>query len=235
MNSMKISDIDIKYGSLVEVNNRLAMMSSFDNTDEFNSFLTHAKGKNTLLDIGCSYGVFGLAFSKLNSNNMSYCFDGSISTWLTLNQTIEINELKNIKCHRTLIGDVDGMVGVAHEAHQSLVNLNSSTLELMMRVDTFCDLFGVVPNCIKIDTEGCEYKVLLGALNTIITHKPTLFMEVHPRFLQLHRHTIYDVVGLFNKINYVALDLKGNKIDNYIKELEEEETDSHRTVWVPAQ
>lgn len=235
MNSINIHDIDIKYGSLMEIDNRLDFLSSFngDGHAEFNSFLSHSKDKKTFLDIGCSYGAFGLAFAKTNNDSKTYCFDGSINAWLSLNQTIELNKLTNIKCHRVLVGDEDGMVGVVYDKHQSLINVNSSLSDLMMRVDTFCELFDIAPDCIKIDTEGCEYKILKGAIDTIQAHKPTLFMEVHPNFLKFHGNTIYDILALFNDINYIALDLEGNEIVDYKKILEEEKTDSNRTVWVP--
>jgi FkbM family methyltransferase len=235
MNSIDLHDINIKYGSLMELDDRLSLLSNFndDGYIEFNSFLQHAKDKKTLLDIGCSYGAFGLAFAKLNNANASYCFDGSVSAWLALNQTIELNKLTNIKCHKMLVGDVDGMVGVVYDKHQSLINKNSNVSEVMLQVDTFCELFDVAPDCMKIDTEGCEYKVLIGARDTIKKYKPTLFMEVHPNFLKFHGHTIYNVLEFFYEINYVALDLNGNEIVDYKKALEEETLDSHRTVWVP--
>lgn len=235
MNSLQLHDVEIKYGSLMEIDDRLVFLSNFNNDgySEFNSFLQHTVGKKTFLDIGSSYGAFGLALAKRDSSSKVYCFDGSINAWLALNQTIELNELTNIKCHRALVGDVDGLVGVAYDQHQSLVNTNSNLSDLMIQVDTFCELFNVIPDCMKIDTEGCEFKVLKGAIDTITAHKPTLFMEVHPNFLKFHGNTIYDVLDFFDQINYVALDLDGNEITDYKKALEEEQTDSHRTVWIP--
>lgn len=235
MNSIKINDIDVSYGSLMELEDRLVFWSAFDGSDEFTSFLHHSKDKKTLLDIGCSYGAFGLAFAKSDSSKSAHCFDGSINAWLSLTQTIELNKLQNIKCHRALIGDFDGRVGIAYDKHQSFFNTNSNLTDLMLQVDTLCELFNLEPDCMKIDTEGAEYRVLVGAKETIKAYKPTLFMEVHPRFLQFHKNTIYDVLNIFNEINYTALDLFGNPIDNYKKCLEEEQTDSHRSVWVPNQ
>jgi FkbM family methyltransferase len=235
MNSLQLHDIQINYGSLMDIDDRLGFLSSFNGEGykEFSSFLRHSSGKKTFLDIGCSYGAFGLAFAKRDSGARAYCFDGSMNAWLALNQTIELNELTNIKCHRALMGDVDGLVGVAYDQHQSLVNANSNLSDLMMQVDTFCELFNVTPDCMKIDTEGCEFKILQGAVDTIKQHTPTLFMEVHPNFLKFHGNTIYNVLDLFNDINYIALDLDGNEIADYKTVLEEEKTDSHRSVWVP--
>ena len=236
MNSIKIHDVEIQYGSLMELDDRLEFFSGFnegEQSQEYTSFLKHSKDKHTFLDIGSSYGAFGLTFAKMDDTKKVYCFDGSINAWLTLNQTIEVNKLTNIKCHRLLVGNTDGTVGVAYDKHQSLVNQMSGTSDLMMQMDTFCELFDITPDCMKIDTEGYEHKVLLGAMGIIATYKPTLFMEVHPKFLTYHGNTIYDVLNVFNTINYYAVDLYGNVIEDYKKYLEAETTDSNRTVWLP--
>lgn len=233
MNSIKVQDMNLNYGSLMEIDSRLDFWNIVYESQEFISFMKHSNDKKVLLDIGCQYGAFGLPFAKSDVSKKAYCFDGSINAWLTVNQTVECNNLTNVKVHRALIGDTDGMVGVVYDAHQSLVNMNSNMNELMLKVDTICELFNIAPDCIKIDTEGCDYKVLIGAIDTIKTHKPTMFMEVHPNFLKFHNNTIYDVLKIFDEIEYKALDLFGEEIVDYKKYLEEEETDSNRTVWVP--
>lgn len=233
---MKITDLhgtDIVYGSLMEIESRLGFINDFNDSQEFKSFVTHSENKHTLMDIGCSYGAFGLYFAKKATWKESYCFDGSFNAWLALNQTIQLNNLTNIKCHRMLIGEQDGLVGVAYDQHQSLINKNSSMMELMMQVDSLCQLWNIEPDCMKIDTEGYEFKVLSGARDVLETYRPTLFMEVHPNFLRYHNNTIYDVAKIYDQLEYQALDLFGNEIVDYKKELEEETTDSHRTVWVP--
>jgi FkbM family methyltransferase len=233
MNNINVKDIDLAYGSLMELDNRIEFWNIVFDSQEFFSFVKHTKDKNVLLDIGCQYGAFGLPFAKSDANKKAYCFDGSINAWLAVNQTIEFNNLTNVKAHRVLVGDVDGLVGIVYDQHQSLVNTNSNMSDLMLRVDTFCQLFDVAPDCMKIDTEGCDYKVLMGALDTIKTYKPTLFMEIHPNFLKFHDNTIYDVLRVFDEIEYKALDLFGEEITDYKKYLEEETTDSNRTVWIP--
>ena len=40
------------------------------------------------------------------------------------------------------------------------------------------------PNLIKIDTEGFELKILRGATQTLLEHRPTLFFEFFPRFIR---------------------------------------------------
>jgi FkbM family methyltransferase len=232
----------IKCGSLMLMDDRMNFFNCFSkNTNdltqhnEFLSFIKYTKDKKIFFDVGSSYGVFGLTFSK-NENCQVYSFDGSLPAYLALNQTIMLNNIDNIKHFKMMIGDQDQYVQVAYDKHQSLLGNfgNTSTIETMLRLDSFSELFDVVPDCIKIDVEGAEYKVLQGSSYIIKNHRPILFMEVHPKFLKnFHNHSIYDVINFFEKYEYEAVDVLGNKIKDYKKHLEQETTDSNRTVWLP--
>tara|TARA_Y100001951_G_scaffold61730_1_gene49249 strand:+ start:227 stop:964 length:738 start_codon:yes stop_codon:yes gene_type:complete len=238
-----INDVEIKYGSLMEIDDRLDFFKVFkfeteskdnDQYYEHLSFLQHIQDKKIFFDVGSSYGVFGLTFSK-NENTQVYSFDGSISAYLALYQTMMLNNINNLKHLKMMIGDMDGFVRVAYDEHQSLLVNNESinTIELIMKLDTISELFDVVPDCIKIDVEGAEYKVLMGSSFIIENYRPTLFMEVHPNFLKdFHGHSIYDIYNFFEKYEYKAIDLFGNEIKDYKKHLEAEKNDSNRTVWV---
>ncbi|MCS6812371.1 MAG: FkbM family methyltransferase [Cyanobacteria bacterium] len=49
---------------------------------------------------------------------------------------------------------------------------------------------------LKIDCEGFEYNVLLGAQHLLATHRPTLFIELHPYAMADLGHSISDIVAL---------------------------------------
>lgn len=53
---------------------------------------------------------------------------------------------------------------------------------------------------IKIDVEGFEMHVLLGAEHTIRQHKPQLLIELHPGLVEQYSYTIEDIFQ-FLKIN----------------------------------
>jgi hypothetical protein len=49
---------------------------------------------------------------------------------------------------------------------------------------------------LKIDVEGGEAEVLLGATEILKNHHPTLFVEVHPQFLSDERlMQVFDIVA----------------------------------------
>lgn len=50
-------------------------------------------------------------------------------------------------------------------------------------IDTYVAHTGAVPNVITVDVEGSELRVMRGAANTLVEHKPTVFVSVHPAFM----------------------------------------------------
>lgn len=232
--TITLQGIDIICGSEMQVDGRLDFIQSFttDGAKEFNSFLTHSKDCKVLLDIGSSYGAFSLAFTKRNPEAKAYAFDGSLSVAVALPQTIELNKLYNLRYNRMMIGEDNKLMNVAYDKHQSLVG-SSGVTELMFAIDTFCEINEVVPDCIKIDVEGYEFKVLQGAENILLTHKPMLFMEIHPRFLTYYNTNVQNIVDFMKDTGYKPIDLDNNEIENYLQVLSNEPTDSHRSVWIP--
>ena len=103
----------------------------------------------------------------------------------------------------------------------------------MFSIDMLVELFGTIPDVMKIDIEGCEYQALVGAQNTILKHKPIIFIEIHPKFLNLYQNNINQIVEFVNSIDYSVYDLNQNKVTNYLDILSTEQTDSNRTVWMP--
>jgi FkbM family methyltransferase len=54
------------------------------------------------------------------------------------------------------------------------------------------------PDIMKIDVEGAEYSVLMGARETLRTKKPIIFVEVHSIA------AMFDVIRFFDSVSYAA-------------------------------
>src|SRR5262249_40284913 len=48
-------------------------------------------------------------------------------------------------------------------------------------LDQFCSERNITPDVIKIDVEGAEVRVLLGAGNVLARSRPVLLCEIHPQ------------------------------------------------------
>lgn len=199
---------------------------------EMNNFIKLTANKKVLLDIGSQFGSFSFPFIGLSDDRQVFAFDGGINPYLTTSQIKVINNLHNFNVFNFLIGNKDELVKCFSESLQSLAIPGNDT-RLMFRIDTLTSIFNIEPDVMKIDIEGCEYQALLGAYNTIVNYQPIIFIEVHPKFLTQYQNSINDIAAFVESINYEVFDLNQNKVENYLEVLQQEQTDSNRTVWMP--
>jgi hypothetical protein len=74
-----------------------------------------------------------------------------------------------------------------------------------------------LPDFIKIDVEGYEYKVLQGAKNTLRSSKPILFIEIAKTFNDRH-FTNKDFLSIFtflSSLDYEPYLVKENKVRHF--------------------
>jgi FkbM family methyltransferase len=199
---------------------------------EMNNFLELTKDKKILFDIGSQFGLFSFSFLGNSLDKQVFAFDGGVNPFLTTTQIKLINKLTNFNTFNFLIGNKNEIIKCHSEELQSLAIPGNDT-RLMFSIDMMVELFNTIPDTIKIDIEGCEYQALVGAYNTIIKHKPIIFIEIHPRFLNYYQNNIEEIAEFVKLINYDVYDLNKNKVVNYLDILKSEKTDSNRTVWMP--
>jgi len=243
--------LEIEFGSLVKINEKIQrnIESHFtlQNTDkdptswynkfnceykELNNFINLTKNKNTLLDIGCQFGSFSLTFIGNSTTKQSFAFDGGDTPYLTLSQIKILNQINNLHIFNFLIGNQNKKIHCHSEELQALA-INGPDVKHMFSIDMLCNIYNITPDVIKMDIEGAEINALLGARETLIKSKPIIFIEIHPKFLPQYQNTINDVVSFVNDIDYKVLDLNQQEVTNYLEVLQQEKTDSNRTIWIP--
>jgi FkbM family methyltransferase len=81
------------------------------------------------------------------------------------------------------------------------------TLVPTVTVDIIVEALDLIPDVMKIDVEGAEFKVLEGAGKTIREAKPDIFLSTHSR------HVKNACLGYLRDLNYnfVPLDTKGSE------------------------
>jgi FkbM family methyltransferase len=57
------------------------------------------------------------------------------------------------------------------------------------------------PDFIKVDTEGFELQVLMGARETLIRHRPELYLEMHGQTMNEKRHNVAAIVSFLESID----------------------------------
>ena len=115
---------------------------------------------------------------------------------------MEINSY-NYGCNmiKEIYDNSNNGVEILEYAFQKIFNPLSITEKKMfislMPLDLFYNVFEKRISAIKIDVEGMEYKVLLGAKNLIKKHKPVIVVEIFDENIE----KINDLMKSYNYIN----------------------------------
>ena len=166
-------------------------------------FYTPQKG--IFLDIGSNIGNHTLYCFSKDLIQFAYCFEPVQDTFQILQKNISINSLQNkVKLFNVGVGETQG---TAQIKSYNINNTGSSQLKISnegnIPIISIDDIkFEQNISFVKIDVEGFELNVIKGILNTIKTHKPTIFIEIRNQF--------------FNEINKYLKDFGYNhqRIDN---------------------
>jgi FkbM family methyltransferase len=76
----------------------------------------------------------------------------------------------------------------------------------IVTIDTYCREQSIIPNLIKVDVEGSEYDVLLGAKNILQRHHPILLVEFHtPRDANYIQKSNREMVRMLEGLDYRCL------------------------------
>lgn len=144
--------------------------------------------KPVVLDIGACTGSYSL-LSKFYDMEI-HAFEPTPRTFVVLEKNVKLNALEDrTKIYNFAIGGANERATfhvVVHDGSVALSMLEGKPANHketkaivvdVVTVDTFCQRRSLTPNLIKIDTEGAEKFVVLGALNTIRRCHPTILCE----------------------------------------------------------
>ncbi len=189
-------------------------------------FVSRAK---IILDIGAHVGCHTIAYSKINPDAIIHAFEMQTEMFYYLEQNIKNNGINNVILYNNAVGNQTG----EYETETKLRDggyyktveyftedkFNFAGLGLgiggekvkMIKIDDLkldgCDF-------IKIDVEGFEYGVLLGAIETIKKYKPVIFYEYADKFMTpemcniagIEYHENYNPMNLLKELGYNNFD-----------------------------
>ena len=177
------------------------------------SFYTLKKG--IFLDIGSNIGNHTLYCFSNDLIQFAYCFEPVQDTFQILQKNISINNLQNkVKLFNVGVGESQGKAQIKS---YNINNTGSSQLKISSEgnipIISIDDIkFEQDISFVKIDVEGFELNVIKGMLNTIKTHKPTIFIEIRNQFFNEINKYLQDIGYKYIKIN----NEDDNEICNYL-------------------
>ncbi len=139
-----------------------------------------------IVDIGAQSGLYSL-FAKYLPRATFFAFEPFPQTFKLLNDNIALNNLNNVIPQNIAISDKVGEATLnICKSHNGLHTLGENPLRfsdidrLTVKTSTLDNLFwerGIPVHFIKIDTEGGEYRILKGAIETLRNYKPVIQLE----------------------------------------------------------
>lgn len=159
---------------------------SADMKMEMDNFLLLTKGKKVLLDVGALHGIFSLSFTRQNPGSTALAVEPSPIAYSTLLYNIHKNPDCRICPYELALSKNDATIQMSYQWEHLVAtneeNQNASDALLIQAItgDKLCESVGILPDVVKIDTEGYELECLEGLEHTIKSIQPLLFLEVHP-------------------------------------------------------
>ena len=195
--------------------------------DCFDSCIKACKGKKVVFDIGAHIGLVTMPMATvLSSGGKVHAFEPALANRKFLQQHIRINDLEEkVVVEPFLVGDLEiedqkfyetgadsGMNSITPIVKGEEIK---ATSKKQVTIDGYCFENQTFPEIIKIDVEGAEIAVLEGAFEVLKTYKPTIFLSVHPKHIELLGRNIDDLKNILQRLNYSCLQSDGSLAKNF--------------------
>lgn len=187
--------------------------------DFFPIYLKLSESSKCFFDVGAHIGIVSLAVSKsISSKGKIFAFEASKLNIDFLKYHIESNNIKNIKVINKLVtstvkkdqsffesNEVSGMNSVISINEKQITqkkNVQSTTL------DEFCEIKKIYPDILKVDIEGSEIDMLIGAKGIIKKMKPLIFLSYHPFHIKKLGYDKSIIFDILRELDYKIYDSK---------------------------
>lgn len=159
----------------------------------YSSFVT-SPGNAVLFDVGANAGFVSLIRCRQNPRLRAICFEPHPDTFRALERNIAVNNLQDrVLALNAAVGAESGELRILQAEGDSMLAVTSERLhpgvprkEIMVPVvslDDYCEQHNIWPDFLKIDVEGHEEQVLLGA-HKVLDRVQRLVMEFHSEILK---------------------------------------------------
>ncbi len=151
---------------------------------EIEIFKNILKPGMTIVDIGANVGLYSVIASKVvGKKGRVYSFEPEPLNYKVLKKNISLNNCQNVLCEQMALGDKSGTAYLFKEArsigtHSMIKKKHGSQEKISVKVTKLDEYFSSTKkiDAIKIDVEGFELSVLVGA-RMILKNVNYLFFE----------------------------------------------------------
>jgi len=163
-----------------------------------------------VLDIGAHIGYYSLLACSSGKNVKVLAVEPSLKTFAALNENIKANDY-NIQPYYLAIGKEQGRatmkIADKNNSGMNYLDVANSNNEHSVELDTLDHFYSQKLNSksvdlMKIDAEGSEFNILLGAQEFLESSKPIIFIELLNSTLNRFGADIQQVYELMQQLGY---------------------------------
>jgi FkbM family methyltransferase len=178
--------------------------------EELDFFLKHLRPNEVLYDIGAHRGAFLAAVEmKLNDHVAAHAFDPVAGNIESIRQVCRLNGFDDVHINQQAVGRGNTLVGNMSSFDYmfragSSENSAGRTEFPTVSLDEYVGRGAAPPTLMKIDVEGFEGEVLAGGRGVLTKHRPRLWLEIHPVFLESQGASSEIVLELLREVGYTV-------------------------------
>ena len=183
--------------------------------------LESIKENDTVIDVGANVGEISLRAANIVGNKVGkiYSFEPDHINFNRFLNNMKINAVKNITPINKGLGNVDGVFNLSvvdennrgmNRIVESNESLNTSKIEVII-LDNYIKLKNITRvDLIKIDTEGFEMNVIIGAKDLLKRFRPILFIELDEKNLIDQNSSPKEIIKHLINLNYNIVNANNN-------------------------
>jgi FkbM family methyltransferase len=170
--------------------------------------------KYNIVDIGAQSGLYSL-YAKYLPQSTFYAFEPFPTTFRLLNDNIQLNNIENVKTFNIALSNESGeKILNTCKSHNGLHTLGENPLRfndvepIPVICDTLDNLFyskNIPVHYIKIDTEGYEYYILQGGVQTLKQYRPIIQLEWSEINMKQANVLPQMLLDFFRDLNYIKV------------------------------
>jgi len=165
---------------------------------------------STVIDIGANNGQVSVEFAHLvGDSGKVYSFEPQRLIFYQLCANVFYNGLDNVYTNNVALGNNTGKITIEKPDYFSNENVNFGDVHVgvsenyeLVELRTLDSYNFENISIIKIDVQGFEKEVLLGAKKTIIRNRPLIYIEIEPDQLGYYGETEESIFNLLKEYNY---------------------------------
>jgi FkbM family methyltransferase len=160
-------------------------------------------------DVGANVGIYTvLACRSVGAEGRVFTFQPATMNLFYLNENIRANRFLNCEVIPKAVSNSDGTVAFEFGGESCLGRISADGLLRVpsTSLDSFVSSGKPMPHLLKIDVEGAEHDVLVGATRVLLKARPTIFLATHGN--KVHA----DCCDLLGKLGYTLAFLAPDEI-----------------------